>query len=76
MRALWHHFWRTYLDASGDEQLLDVVAPYLAWRALVVCSPVFYPALAPAARDRMFRLVEHALASQRFDPASADEVAR
>ncbi|MGZ3425727.1 MAG: phosphotransferase family protein [Polyangia bacterium] len=73
---LWHHFWRTYLDGSGDGELLDVVAPFLAWRALVVCSPAFYPSLAADARDRMLRLAEHALASDRFDPAFADEVAR
>ena len=76
LRTLWHHFWRTYLDASGDEQLLGAAAPYLAWRGLVVCSPTFYPSLAPDARDRMLRLVERALASDRFDPAWADEVAR
>ncbi len=72
---LWHRFWRTYLDGSGDADLPTVAAPYLAWRGLVVCSPAFYPSLLPDARDRILRLVERALAAERFDPAFADEVA-
>lgn len=71
---LWHRFWRTYLDGSRDEGVLSVVAPYLAWRGLVVCNPLFYPSLAPAARDRVLRLVERALDAEQFDPAFADEV--
>ena len=74
LRELWHRFWRHYLDGSGDRELLAVAAPWLAWRGLVVCSPAFYPSLAASARDRMLRLVERALAADRFDPAFADEV--
>jgi hypothetical protein len=73
---LWHTFWRTYLDGSGDRELLTVAPPFLAWRGLVVASPAFYPALAPSARDRVLALVERALAAERFDPAFADEVLR
>ena len=71
---LWHRFWRHYLEGSSDDALLGVVAPWLAWRGLVVCSPAFYPSLLPSARDRMLTLVERALAAERFDPALADEV--
>jgi phosphotransferase family enzyme len=73
---LWHHFWRTYLEGSGDQQLLSVAAPFIAWRGLVVCSPAFYPSLAADARDRMFRLVERTLAAAQFEPTFADEVAQ
>lgn len=76
LSELWHRFWRVYLDGSGDDGLLGVVAPFLAWRGLVVCSPVFYPSLDATARDRVLRLVERALAADRFDPAFADEVMR
>jgi hypothetical protein len=71
---LWHRFWRAYLDGSGDGQLLEVVAPFLAWRGLVVCCPAFYPALPGAARDRVLTLIEQALRRPRFDPMLADEV--
>ena len=72
--GLWHRFWAHYLEGSNDPGLLGVVAPWLAWRGLVVCSPAFYPSLPPSARDCMLRLVERALAAERFHPAFADEV--
>jgi hypothetical protein len=71
---LWHRFWRGYLDRTEDTGLLDVVAPFLAWRALVVASPRFYPGLAPATRDSLLRLAERALAGRRFNPSWADEL--
>ena len=48
---LWDTFWHHYLHATGDWELLEVIAPFFAWRALVVASPVWYPDVAPAARD-------------------------
>jgi hypothetical protein len=76
LAQLWHSFWGTYLDGSGDRELLAVAAPFLAWRGLVVASPAFYPGLAAGARDRVLTLVERALDAERFDPAIADEVVR
>jgi hypothetical protein len=73
---LWWLFWATYLEESGDPAVLDVVAPWLAWRCLVVASPRFYPRLPAEARDRMLRLAERALASPTFDPAMAVELFR
>jgi hypothetical protein len=71
---LWHRFWTGYLDSSGDHALLSVCAPWLAWRALVVSSPVFYPALPGPARDRVLTLAERALDAERFELAWADEL--
>jgi hypothetical protein len=71
---LWHRFWRVYLEGSGDRETLDVCAPFLAWRGLVVANPVWYPAVSETARDRVLALLEKALASPSFDPAFADEV--
>ena len=76
LAALWHRFWSRYLEGSGDDALLAVAAPWLAWRGLVVCSPAFYPSLAPSARERMLTLVERALDAERFDPALAEAVMR
>ncbi len=39
---LWDCFWQTYLQQTADEQLLALIAPFFAWRALVVASPVWY----------------------------------
>ncbi|MCC6553650.1 MAG: phosphotransferase [Polyangiaceae bacterium] len=71
MKPLWDAFWQTYLSATGDEELLSVAAPFIAWRALVLASPVWYPTVSPAARDAILAFAESALDSTSFDPASA-----
>jgi len=72
MGPLWRRFWGAYLAAAGDDGLLDVAAPFLAWRGLVVCNPAWYPNVSPEARDRVLSFVERTLAAERFDPASAE----
>ena len=74
LAPLWRRFWRTYLDGSGDGELLDVVAPFFAWRGLVLANPSFYPALPARDRDRLLGLVERTLDAPRFDPASVEEL--
>jgi Phosphotransferase enzyme family len=68
---LWRIFWATYLEQSGDGEILQVLAPWLAWRCLVVACPRFYPRLPAQARDRMLRLAEQSLSGEAFDPANA-----
>ena len=53
--------------------MYDVVAPLLAWRGLVLASPVWYPDLAVADRERILGFVEAALARPRFSPSLAEE---
>lgn len=72
--SLWHRFWSVYLDESGDRELCEVAAPYLAWRGLVVANPVWYPAVDADARDRVLGLIERTLDSDRFDPGFAEAV--
>ena len=74
LRRLWYRFWGEYLDRSGDRELLRVVAPFLAWRGLVLASPRWYPGLGAASRDRLLSFIERALAASDFDPGWADEV--
>lgn len=71
---LWHTFFERYLERSGDAEMLEVLAPFLAWRGLVVTSPVWYPGLQPAARDRLLSFIEKTLAADRFEPAFAEDV--
>ena len=71
---LWRRFWDVYLRGSGDRGLLEVAAPWLAWRCLVVCCPRFYPALPAGARDAILGLAERALDAPRFDPCWAEEL--
>lgn len=71
---LWRTFWATYLNERRDPELLLVVPPYLAWRLLVVCNPLFYPTLSASGRDRLLSLAERALRAERFDPDFAEEL--
>jgi hypothetical protein len=70
---LWERFFVTYLEAQREVDVLAALAPFYAWRALVVASPLWYPDLPAPARDRMLRFAERALAAPRFDPACATE---
>lgn len=71
---LWRRFWEVYLAGSADRGLLEVAAPWLAWRCLVVCCPRFYPGLPAGARDAILGLAERALDAPRFDPSWAEEL--
>lgn len=73
-RPLWQRFWREYLEHSRDAALLDVVAPFIAWRCLVLANPVWYPNVSDAARTRLLNFVERALEAIRFDPELAETV--
>jgi hypothetical protein len=65
---LYDLFWARYLEESGDDEVLTVVQPFYAWRALVVAHPVWYPDLASTVREALFRFVERVLATERFEP--------
>ncbi len=73
---LWRRFWQVYLEEGGDREVLEVAAPWLAWRALVIASPRFYPDLPAAARQALLDLAERALRAERFDPGAAEELFR
>jgi len=64
---LWRRFWAGYLDATGDREALLTAPPFLAWRALVLASPRFYPQLGAEARDLLLGLAERALDLGRLD---------
>jgi hypothetical protein len=70
--TLWRRFWERYLERSGDGEILEVAAPFFAWRALVMASPVWYPTLDERLRRRLFDFVLNVLADERFDPARAN----
>lgn len=64
---LWDAFWSTYLSESGDREILTVVGPFFAWRALVLGSPIWYD-LADDVRRPLFHFVENVLSAPVFDP--------
>jgi hypothetical protein len=71
LSPVWTAFWETYLGATGDREVLEVIPPFLAWRALVVASPVWYPGISPEARDALLAFAEEALDAGGIDPSRA-----
>ena len=72
LRQLWDVFWECYLEASKDSEVLSVVAPFFAWRALVLGCPAWYPNLAPEKRDIVLGFAERLLAGADFTPDGVD----
>lgn len=73
---LWSAFFEAYAAARRDDGLFDVIAPFFAWRGLVVSSPEWYPHMAAEDRDRILRFVERVLDAPRFDPSMGVEAMR
>ena len=66
--TLFSRFWQRYLDATGDTELQAVVAPFFAFRGLVVANPVWYPGLTPGVRRKLLNFVRAVLDTPAFDP--------
>lgn len=71
-QQLWDVFWNTYLDRTGDGEVLTVVAPFFAWRGLVVASPMWYN-IPDAVRMHLFRFIENVLQEAEFEPTRIRE---
>ena len=64
---LYHTFWQTYLDNHDDLELFDTIAPWFAWRALVLASPKWYPTISHATRHQLLTFAQNVLAAPTFD---------
>jgi Ser/Thr protein kinase RdoA (MazF antagonist) len=74
LREIWNVFWHTYLSETEDLQVLDVIAPFFVWRCLVLASPVWYPNIPNALRDRLLQYAERLLENEPFHPDRIDEL--
>jgi Ser/Thr protein kinase RdoA (MazF antagonist) len=68
-RTLFHRFLSTYVEASRDYEVLETLPPFLAFRALVLAHPRWYPDLPAALRDDLVHLATSLAGAKRFDPA-------
>lgn len=73
LETLFTRFWRRYLDATGDDEILAVIGPFFAFRGLVVANPLWYPTLPDAVRSKLLNFVRAVLACAPFDPGRANE---
>ena len=67
--TLFGDFLTTYIEASHDHDILHVLPPFLAFRALVLAHPRWYPDLSAQLRIDLVHLATSLAASSRFDLA-------
>ncbi|HYB44314.1 MAG TPA: phosphotransferase, partial [Candidatus Methylomirabilis sp.] len=66
--SLFELFLQTYLDATGDGDLLEVLPPFLAFRALVIAHPRWYPTLSDATRRSLLGFARAMAEARVFEP--------
>jgi aminoglycoside phosphotransferase (APT) family kinase protein len=66
--TLFRRFWERYLKRSGDREILQVAAPFFAFRGLVMASPVWYPSLKEGVRRKLLTFILSVLDADAFDP--------
>jgi len=67
LKGLFERFFDNYLEKTGDEELLKVIAPFFAFRMVVVASPTWYPLLSDEVRRALFNFAENLLDEEEFD---------
>jgi aminoglycoside phosphotransferase family enzyme len=65
---LFHAFIDAYRQAARDGELLEVLPPFFAFRALVIAHPRWYPALADPTRAALIRFARRMLEPGPFAP--------
>ncbi len=65
---LYRIFFNSYLEKTGDEEILKVLQPFYTWRCLVIANPIWYPDLKPDVRIKLFNFIDNVLNTDIFDP--------
>jgi hypothetical protein len=71
-KELFELFFDTYLEKTGDYELLEVIQPFYAFRGLVVASPVWYPNISMDTRRKLFNFIKNVLQEEVFDYKGVD----
>jgi hypothetical protein len=66
-------FWDRYLEKARDRELLQVAPPFIAFRGLVMASPLWYPSLSDQVRKKLLTLIVAVLEDSAFDPRKVNE---
>jgi hypothetical protein len=67
LKDLFELFFENYLEETGDDEMLEVIAPFFAFRAAVVASPTWYPLLSDDVRRTLFNFLENVMRSKKFN---------
>lgn len=68
LEGLFRRIWDRYLEGSGDREILEVAAPFLTFRSLVMANPIWYPRLSAIVRKRILTFALRVLDEPKFDP--------
>ncbi len=60
-------FMENYLEKSQDDEMLELLQPFYAWRALVIANPIWYPSLEIDIRKKIFNFIHNILEVEVFD---------
>jgi phosphotransferase family enzyme len=71
---LFRTFLEVYLSETNDHELPDVIPPFLAFRALVLAHPRWYPTLAAPIRCALIRFARRMMAAASLDPRNVAEL--
>lgn len=74
--GLFRVFLGTYLEASGDREMLEVLPPFLAFRALVIAHPRWYPTLSAPVREALLGFARAMMEADTLDPDRLPEALR
>lgn len=61
-------FWERYLSCRYDPELVTVIQPWLAWRALVLASPQWYPTITADVRRKLLYFARYVMTLAHYDP--------
>jgi aminoglycoside phosphotransferase (APT) family kinase protein len=73
---LFARFLETYLETSGDQEILEVLPPFFAFRALVIANPRWYPSLTETTRAALVAFARRMAEGSTFDPSRVPELVR
>jgi hypothetical protein len=51
---------------------MKVIAPFYAFRSLVIANPLFYPNLSNENRRRLFNFMRNVLEAEAFEPSKVE----
>jgi len=69
-------FFDEYLRATDDKEILEVTAPFFAFRGAVVANPLFYPDVTVEVRRKIFNFVRRVLSEGRFEVEKVNDYIR
>jgi aminoglycoside phosphotransferase (APT) family kinase protein len=66
-------FYNDYIEKTGDSEIYQVVAPFYAFRGIVVANPLFYPDVTEENRRKLFNFVHGVLNDESFNIEKVNE---